>query len=99
LNSFIENLTGMDALSDQVVAMDLLIAAKSGVRNYAMAVTEAGTPEIKEMLTQHLEEAIELHEQVSVYMAEKEWYHAWNTNEQIQLNLTNMKTALDLPTL
>lgn len=99
MNSFIENLTGMDALSDQVVAMDLLIAAKSGVRNYAMAVTEAGTPEIKEMLTRHLEEAIELHEQVSAYMVEKEWYHAWNTNEQIQLNLTNMKTALDLPTL
>ncbi|KZE67665.1 spore gernimation protein GerQ [Fictibacillus phosphorivorans] len=99
MNSFIENLTGMDALSDQVVAMDLLIAAKSGVRNYAMAVTEAGTPEIKEMLTRHLEEAIELHDQVSVYMVEKEWYHAWNTDEQIDLNLLNMKTALNLPTL
>jgi similar to spore coat protein len=99
LNPIIENLTGMDALSDQIVAMDLLIAAKSGVRNYAMAVTEAGTPEIKEMLTRHLAEAIELHEQVSGYMVEKEWYHAWNTNEQIHLNLTNMKTALDLPTL
>jgi similar to spore coat protein len=99
LNSFIENLTGMDALSDQVVAMDLLIAAKSGVRNYAMAVTEAGTPEIKKMLTRHLEEAIEIHERVSAYMVEKEWYHAWNTNEQIHLNLINMKTALDLPTL
>lgn len=99
MNSFIENLTGMDALSDQVVAMDLLIAAKSGVRNYAMAVTEAGTPEIKEMLTRHLEEAIELHERVSDYLVEKEWYHAWNTNEQIHLNLTNMKTAIDLPTL
>lgn len=99
MNSIIENLTGMDALSDQVVAMDLLISAKSGIRNYAMAVTEAGTPEIKEMLTQHLEEAIELHDQVSVYMMEKEWYHAWNTNEQIDLNLTNMKTALGLPIL
>ncbi|MDM5340342.1 spore coat protein [Fictibacillus enclensis] len=99
MNSIIENLTGMDALSDQVVAMDLLIAAKSGVRNYAMAVTEAGTPEIKEMLTRHLEEAIEMHEQVSSYIVEKGWYHAWDTNEQIQLNLTNMKTALDLPTL
>ncbi len=99
MNSFIENLTGMDALSDQIVAMDLLIAAKSGVRNYAMAVTEAGTPEIKELLTRHLEEAIEMHEQVSGYIVEKGWYHAWDTNEQIHLNLTNMKTALDLPTL
>ena len=29
MNPIIENLTGMNALSDQVVAMDLLIAAKS----------------------------------------------------------------------
>lgn len=99
MNPIIENLTGMNVLSDQSVAMDLLIAAKSGVRNYAMAVTEAGTPEIREMLTQHLDEAIELHEQVFGYIVEKGWYHAWDTNEQIHLNLTNMKTALDLPTL
>ncbi|PPA69429.1 spore coat protein [Jeotgalibacillus proteolyticus] len=99
MNTIIENLTGMDALSDQVVAMDLLIAAKSGVRNYAMAVTEAGTPEVKEMLTRHLDDAIEMHEQVSAYAVEKGWYHPWDTNEQIQLNLTNMKTALNLPAL
>lgn len=98
MNTIIENLTGMDALSDQIVAMDLLIAAKNGVRNYAMAVTEAGTPEVKEMLTRHLDEAIEMHEQVSGYAVEKGWYHAWDTKEQIQLNLTNMMTALDLPT-
>ena len=54
MKPIIEKLTGMNALSDQVVAMDLLIAAKSGARNYAMAVTEAGTPEIKELLTRHL---------------------------------------------
>ncbi|GLY12383.1 spore coat protein [Pseudobacillus badius] len=99
MNSIIEKLTGMDALSDQVVAMDLLISAKSGVRNYAMAVTEAGTPEIKEMLTRHLAEALDMHEQISAYMAERGWYHAWDTTEQINLNLGNIRTALDLPTL
>lgn len=62
MNPIIETFTGMDALSDQVVAMDLLTAAKSGVRNYAMAVTESGTPEIKEMLTRHLTEALDMHE-------------------------------------
>jgi len=99
MNPIVEKLIGMDALSDQVVAMDLLISAKSGVRNYAMAVTEAGTPEIKEILIRHLEEALDMHEQISSYMAEKGWYHAWDTNEQINLNLTNMNTALNLPTL
>ena len=99
MNSIIETLTGMDALSDQVVAMDLLIAAKSGVRNYAMAVTELGTPEIKEMLTRHLTEALDMHEQVSLYMEEKGWYRTWDTNEQINLDLNNINTALNLPTL
>lgn len=99
MNPIIETLTGMDALSDQVVAMDLLIAAKSGVRNYAMAVTEAGTPEIKEILTRHLVEALNMHDQITTYMVEKGWYHAWNTNEQINLDLNNINTALNLPTL
>lgn len=99
MNPIIENLTGMNALSDQVVAMDLLIAAKSGVRNFAMAVTESGTPEIKEMLTRHLTEAIDMHEQVCLYMEEKGWYHAWDTNEQINLDLNNIDTALNLPSL
>jgi len=99
MNSIIERLTGMNVLTDQVVAMDLLIAAKSGVRNYAMAVTEAGTPEIKEILIRHLEESLDMFEQISNYMVEKGWYHAWDTNEQIKLDLQNINTALKLPTL
>ena len=99
MNPIIEALIGMDVLSDQVVAMDLLIAAKSGVRNYAMAVTESGTPEIKEMLTRHLTEALDMHEKISLYMEEKGWYHAWDTDEQINLDLNNINTALNLPTL
>ncbi|MCM3160836.1 spore coat protein [Metabacillus litoralis] len=99
MNTIIESITGMKALTDQVVAMDLLISAKSGVRNYAMALTESGTPEIKHTLTRHLEEALDMHERISNYMMEKGWYHAFDTNEQIQLNLKNMETAMKLPTL
>lgn len=99
MNPIIQNLTGMSALSDQAVAMDLLIAAKSGVRNYAMAVTESGTPEIKEMLTRHLMESLDMHEHISLYMEEKGWYHTWDTKEQINLDLNNIDTALNLPTL
>lgn len=99
MNPIIETLTGMNALSDQVIAMDLLISAKSGVRNYAMAVTESGTPEVKEILTRHLEEAIDIHEQISAYLTEKGYYHAWNPNEQFNLDVQNINTALNLPTL
>lgn len=40
MNALIESLTGMNKMSDQVIATDFLIAAKSGVRNYAIALTE-----------------------------------------------------------
>lgn len=79
--------------------MDFLITAKSGVRNYAMAVTEAGTPEIKTVLMKHLEEAIDTHERIAAYMMEKGWYHPWNVNEQLQLDLRNIQIALKAPTL
>ncbi|HEO8418350.1 spore coat protein [Niallia sp. FSL W8-0635] len=99
MNSIIEYLTGMDALTDQMIATDLLISVKSGIRNYSMAITEAGNPEIKEILGRHLEEALDMHEKLSVYMAEKGWYHAFDPDEQINLHLKNIDTALNLPTL
>jgi similar to spore coat protein len=83
MNPIFEKVTGMNAITDQVIAMDLLNAAKSGVRNYAFAVTESGTPEIKETLIRHLEEALDQHEQISNYLVENGWYHSWNPNEQI----------------
>ncbi|HSU78919.1 MAG TPA: spore coat protein [Candidatus Angelobacter sp.] len=99
MNPIVERLTGLNVLTDQVIAMDLLIAAKSGVRNYAMAVTEAGDPDIKGTLTRHLEEAINLHERLTEFMMEKGWYHPWNVNDQLGLDLKNIEVALKLPTL
>ncbi|MCZ8522642.1 MULTISPECIES: spore coat protein [Paenibacillus] len=96
MNTILEHLTGMSTMTDQVIAMDLLIAAKSGVRNYAMAVTETATPEIKAVLTQHLNEAILLHEQISTYMVERGFYHPHDVTEQISLDLANIQTALKL---
>ncbi len=99
MNTILEHLTGMHTLTDQVVAMDSLITAKSCVRNYAMAVTEAVTPEVKETLTRHLEEAIDMHERITMYMMERGLYHPWNLNEQIQLDLQNINMALNAPSL
>jgi similar to spore coat protein len=99
MNTLLEHLTGLHTMTDQVIAMDFLIAAKSGVRNYAMAVTEAVTPEIKATLTKQLEEAIDMHERISMYMMENGWYHPWNVKEQFQFDLQNIQTALDAPML
>ncbi|WP_248931166.1 spore coat protein [Paenibacillus hamazuiensis] len=97
MNTILEHLTGMHVMTDQVIAMDLLISAKSGVRNYAAAVTEVGTPEVKAVLMKHLDEVIDMHEQITMYLMEKGFYHPWNPQEQLQLDLQNMQTALSLP--
>ncbi|MFC0215552.1 spore coat protein [Paenibacillus chartarius] len=97
MNTILEHLTGMHVLTDQVIAMDFLIAAKSGVRNYAMALTEAGTPEVKAVLARHLDEAIDMHEQITTYLMEKGLYHPWNPQEQRKIDLQNIQTALSLP--
>jgi similar to spore coat protein len=99
LNTILEHLTGMNTMTDQIIAMDFLIAAKTGVRNYAIAVTETGTPEIKATLTKQLNETIDMHERITMYMIDKGWYHPWNVNEQVQLDLKNIETALNIPTL
>ncbi|MNW24000.1 Spore coat protein F precursor [compost metagenome] len=98
MNPILEYITGMGALTDQVIAMDLLINAKSGVRNYAMAVTECASPEIKAVLIKQLNEAIDAHERIATYMIERGLYHPFDVQEQIQLNLLNMQTALNITT-
>ncbi|MEF3305075.1 spore coat protein [Paenibacillus sp. GYB003] len=97
MNTIVEYLTGMNKLTDQVIAMDFLIAAKTGVRNYAMAATEAITPEIKATLTKQLDEAIDTYEQIAAYMIERGWYKPWNAVEQFRMDVQNIETALTLP--
>ncbi len=50
MNSIIENMTGMNGMTDQVIASDLLIAAKSGIKNYALALTESTSSEVRNVL-------------------------------------------------
>lgn len=97
MNTILEHLTGMHTLTDQVIATDLLIAAKSGVRNYAMALTETATPEIKDVLRKHLAEAIEAHARIADYMVAQGFYRPYDPIEQISLDRVNIETALKLP--
>ncbi|WP_227937589.1 spore coat protein [Alkalihalobacillus deserti] len=47
-------------------------------------------------LKQHLEEAIEFHEQILDYMIKKEYYNPHDTDKQLQIDLKTAKTALTL---
>lgn len=87
---------GAQAMTDPVIAADLLISAKANVRSYAYALAEAASPEVRNVLRRHLQDAINLHEQVTNYMIEKNWYKAYDVPAQIQADLQNAQTALNL---
>ncbi|HBV85609.1 MAG TPA: spore coat protein [Desulfosporosinus sp.] len=96
MNSIVENLTGMNKITDQVIASDFLIGAKTAVKDCATALTEASTPEVRDLLKRMLDDSIKNHERISSYMGSKGWYNAYNMQRQIQIDLQNADTALNL---
>jgi similar to spore coat protein len=96
MNSLIESLTGMNKMSDQVIATDFLLAAKTGIRNYSVAITETASPEIKAALRQQLGDAIATHETITNYMIKKGYYHPYDPQEQFTVDMQVTETALNL---
>lgn len=96
MNGIIERLTGLDRLSDQVIATDFLIAVKSGIRNYGIAITETTSREVRETLRMQLHDAIRTHEIITNYMMKNGFYHAYNPKEQYIVDMKVTDTALNL---
>lgn len=96
MNAILENLTGMDALTDEVIAADCLFSAKAGVRLSAQALTETATPELRALMRRQLQAALELHENITKAMMEKGWYHPYNMDEQIDVDTRRANNALDV---
>ncbi|NHC41876.1 spore coat protein [Bacillus sp. MM2020_1] len=96
MNQIIQNMMGMGGMTDQVIATDFLISAKAGVRNYAVAITETATPELKVALRAQLNDAIATHEKITNFMVAKGYYYPDDLSEQLQADLTVSNTALNL---
>ncbi|WPC41837.1 spore coat protein [Clostridium sp. JS66] len=96
MNAIIESLTGMDKMSDQVIATDFLISAKSAVRNYSIALTETTSQNVRTVLREQLNDAIIAHETIFNYMVKKRYYNAYNLNEQYKVDMQTTETALNL---
>ena len=94
--TIIEKLTGMDKMTDQVIATDFLIAAKCGLRSYATAITETHSPRLREVLINQLNDLITTHEAITDYMMSKGYYHAYDMHEQYHVDMKVTETALAL---
>jgi similar to spore coat protein len=97
MTGIIQNMAGMGGMTDQVIATDLLVSAKTGIKNYAVALTEAATPEVRDSLKVQLNTAIETHEKITSYMVSKGYYHPANMSEQLAVDMKATQAALNLP--
>ncbi len=94
--NILQSLAGMGDMTEQVIATDFLLAAKTSVRNYAVAISETTTPEVREVLRRHLDVAIDTHESILRHMMNKGYYHVHDPQEQIRVDMQTADTALNL---
>ncbi|MFN2744993.1 MULTISPECIES: spore coat protein [Bacillus] len=77
-------------------AGDLLVLAKTTVRNYAIAITETATPELRRVLVKQINAAIKLHEQVFNYMYHKGLYPSYNLVELLKGDAMHAQKAISM---
>jgi len=96
MTNVIQNMAGMGNMTDQVIATDFLLAAKTGIKNYAAALAETASPQVRDTLRRQLDAAIGTHERITNYMLDKGYYHAFNPQEQIRLDMKTSDTVLNM---
>lgn len=87
---------GMPKMVDASVALDFLLTVKTGIRYYAVALTETATPELREALFRQMEAAIDLHGEISDLMINKGWLYPNDTGKQIELDLKSADMAISI---
>lgn len=81
-------------LADTTFSMDFLLRAKEGVRNTAVALTEASSPNLRALLRRQLMQGIAMHQEITELMINKKWFHPFELNEQYKLDQLSAKNTI-----
>jgi similar to spore coat protein len=87
---------GMGGMTNQVIAADFLFAVKSDIKMLAAAIAESHTPEVRETLTQYLNDSIDKHQEITDYMVSKGFYYPNDLAKQLGVYLQAAATASSL---
>lgn len=87
---------GMSKTADATFALDFLLGIKTGIKNYAFAITETINPELRKVLHKQMEQAIDMHAEVSELMMNKGWLYPHDVGKQIELDLKSAEVALGI---
>jgi len=98
MNDYLDpiNSVGMPEKIDSVIALDLLLTVKEGIRNYAVALTETASPEVRTTIRNQMEAALDYQTEVTQLMIEKKWFHPYDVSEQLALDLVAAQNAIDI---
>ncbi len=77
-------------------AGDLLGFFKAAVRNYAVAVTETATPELRNVLARQLQSAVNAHARIFNYMLERGYYPSYDLQKLLNNDINLAKRALSM---
>ncbi|MGO4886370.1 spore coat protein [Anaerobacillus sp. MEB173] len=85
---------GMPKMADAAFALDFLLSVKTGIRYYAVALTETATSELREALYRQMDAAIDLHGELTELMMNKGWLYPNDIGKQIELDLKSADMAI-----
>ena len=83
------------SFSDQAIATDMLFESKAAIKDFATAITESSTAEIRTFLVQELRNAIKDHENIYVFLQDRGIYDAYNVPKQLQKDIEYADRALN----
>jgi spore coat protein F len=78
------------------LAGDLLAFTKSGVRNYAVAITETATPQLRTVLTKQLNVMIKAHERIFRFMYKNGLYPSYNLKDILENDVMLAHKAISM---
>lgn len=95
MGNILQNMAGMGNITEQIIASDMLIASKAGIKMYALTLTEASTPSVRAILKKHLDIIIQGHEKITDYMIEEGYYYPDDPETQIEMDLEAINTLME----
>lgn len=82
---------------DRFYALDLLLSAKTSVRDAAVAITETSTPYVREALLNHFHENVMMHAAAFGYTLSTGLTPSYSPESVIRNDFENAHIALQMP--
>ncbi len=90
----VANAVGMPEIADSTIALSFLLSAKMGVQNYALALTEASSAQVRTTLLNQLQNAVALYGETADLLMAKGWFHPHDLSHQAHVDVKSAEAAL-----